>query len=467
MENNMDILEKIVDMIKKGNLIWRDSLPYNPFSEVHYSGMNRMKLCLIKQEKGYKSEKWCTLNQAQNNGLNIKPKEQQHVLENWKFKDNNYDFENADVTTFSVFNLDQFNEKEIKDNLINKDGLVNKDELVDAGNFFDIQNKADVKQYKEPKEYLKDCVHLFIKETYKDENSLQSELIESFILAEFGVTRINETVPKEKINKWVNQGLDSKSFFKMMIYSEKEVRKVIGEFEEQQAMKYINKINEDVKKDFSDMSSIYRNLSKEVQYLYSLNNKIVSSEEIYNSLQDAKKRKEMVTNLINMYATKKNRSCITDLIIIGNIISSMAVSEKFPEKIKSIYRLEKEIYVIKENMTADKGTFDFGKNYEKHPYKLALHISENTSAIMNMPKEDIFELLKTKEGRDNILEIISKKYISMNEKSAKCELAELKLLKKITKEISELEHPEWKQNEEKYKEKTKRNEPMYRKRKSR
>ena len=78
LDSRKELVEKIIDNLKNKQYIIDPSIykhltsPYNPTSEVRYSGANRFKLMFEAIAQDYKDSRWCTYKQAQEQGWNIK-----------------------------------------------------------------------------------------------------------------------------------------------------------------------------------------------------------------------------------------------------------------------------------------------------------------------------------------------------------------------------------------------------------
>lgn len=78
MDSRKELVNKIIDNLKNKQYIIDPSIykhltsPYNPTSEVRYSGVNRFKLMFEAIAQNYKDSRWCTYKQAQEQGWNVK-----------------------------------------------------------------------------------------------------------------------------------------------------------------------------------------------------------------------------------------------------------------------------------------------------------------------------------------------------------------------------------------------------------
>lgn len=86
------IVEHLLDSIKdEGKLFYTElykSLlrrPENPINDFYYKGVNRLRLCYVAAQKGYKDSRWITFKQARENKLKIKKGEKGTICEKWEF----------------------------------------------------------------------------------------------------------------------------------------------------------------------------------------------------------------------------------------------------------------------------------------------------------------------------------------------------------------------------------------------
>ena len=91
MENRKKLVNCIIENMKKG-YVWSpkawDSTalsPYNPTSNCHYLGGNRVRLMMAAIEQEYQDPRWCTFEQAQRNGWSVQRGAKSVLLEKWIF----------------------------------------------------------------------------------------------------------------------------------------------------------------------------------------------------------------------------------------------------------------------------------------------------------------------------------------------------------------------------------------------
>lgn len=83
------LVEKIISNMEKGYVLtpqkWNKAAlrPYNPTSNLCYRGINRLRLMDCAIEKGFTDPRWCTFNQAIQNGWSILPGEHGTRIEKW------------------------------------------------------------------------------------------------------------------------------------------------------------------------------------------------------------------------------------------------------------------------------------------------------------------------------------------------------------------------------------------------
>ncbi|MBR8701051.1 MULTISPECIES: zincin-like metallopeptidase domain-containing protein [unclassified Fusobacterium] len=91
MEDRKNLVNKLIENMKKGYFITRDKLkgellfPQNPVSDVYYKGGNRLRLMLVSLNQEYKDPRWMTFNQAKEKGWTIKKGEHGVLCEKWIF----------------------------------------------------------------------------------------------------------------------------------------------------------------------------------------------------------------------------------------------------------------------------------------------------------------------------------------------------------------------------------------------
>lgn len=126
MEDRKRIVEKIIENMEKGDLIfsknWNSEImmPQNPVSQVNYLGGNRIRLIAKAIENEYKDPRWLTFNQATENGWNVRKGEKGTLCEKWIFtkKEKGIDENGNEIETevkldkpkvnyFYVFNAEQ------------------------------------------------------------------------------------------------------------------------------------------------------------------------------------------------------------------------------------------------------------------------------------------------------------------------------------------------------------------------
>lgn len=98
--------------------------------------------------------------------------------------------------------------------------------------------------------------------------------------------------------------------------------------------------------------------------------------------------------------------------------------------------------------------------YTTHPneesYNLAVVISNAAAGVLKMPKEEIFDKLKDKDGRTKIMDSLGKIYMEKLQAASKrsAPAKELNAIKMVINEIAALENPDLVKNKssEKFKE---------------
>lgn len=402
IQNNA--LEQIKENLKKGIVEWHDRgqafAPYNPVSDISYTGVNRFLLYNKINAANYEKSYWCTLNQATKAGWKLKQNEDAVTLT--KINDLGDDKNYENFVLFDVYNVEQF------DNVELNELLYTEDQLVQIGSYFNSE-KFFPEQYTDKKDYVRACIHEAISKIVDDADAMEFDMAESFVCNSFGIE--NTSVKESKIDEWNNKIQSSSDYIKNSLSSaEFTFRKVMKDYEKN--------------KTFSEVADSME------KYCILLGKPSVSSKEIISMLSDDTERKTIFDKLISSYSSNKNRDNVRDLIIIGRMVSSIANAERVKDK--DINTIEKEIVYLEKSSYVN-----FGKDYEKHPYVLANSISNAASKVLNITAEDIFDKLKTKEGCSEIINLLKDNY-----SKKKDSVTELKLIDGIMKDIIALEYPE-------------------------
>ena len=91
-----ELTEKIVAELEKGSIPWEKpwsgahgvfSRPYNVTTEKPYQGGNALHLALVASANSWDDPRWCTYNQARDNGWQVRKGEKGTLIEYWKFHD--------------------------------------------------------------------------------------------------------------------------------------------------------------------------------------------------------------------------------------------------------------------------------------------------------------------------------------------------------------------------------------------
>lgn len=91
-----DLTEKIVAELEKGSIPWEKpwsgangvfARPYNATTDKPYQGGNALQLALVAAANSWDDPRWCTYNQARDNGWQVKKGEKGTLIEYWKFHD--------------------------------------------------------------------------------------------------------------------------------------------------------------------------------------------------------------------------------------------------------------------------------------------------------------------------------------------------------------------------------------------
>ena len=92
LDSRKELVKKIIDNLTNKNYIIDPNIyqhlksPYNPVSGVTYKGGNKLKLMIIAAQENYNDPRWCTYNQAKENGWHVKPGERGILCEKFIFE---------------------------------------------------------------------------------------------------------------------------------------------------------------------------------------------------------------------------------------------------------------------------------------------------------------------------------------------------------------------------------------------
>ena len=405
-KSQIEALKKIKADLKNGIIGWHDRgqalFPFNPVSNVSYTGVNRFLLYNELDASKYEKSYWCTLKQAQKAGWKLKPDEKSVTLA----RVNNLDDKKAqqDYVTFDVYNVSQFNNVKL-----NEPSYSDK-QLIEIGSYFKSETISPEK-YEDKKEYVRACIHEAVSKVIANTQSMRFDMAESFVCNSFGIGTSNQQV---NIDEW-NKKIDSVNDYLINSIDSAEVayRKVIGEY---------------------NKNKIYDEVAENMEKFYVLlDQPSMTHEKILSILKNENDRKNMVKELTSLYVNLKNRNNVRDLIFIGRTVSSISKTDK--SKDAYVYTMEKEILYLEKNSRVD-----FGKNFETHPYVLANSISNAASDILKMKSEDIFDKLKSEDGRSEIINLLKDNYSKQLSKGVSS-VDELKLINGIMKDVIVLEYP--------------------------
>ena len=448
------VAESIVEDLKNGIISWHDRtsrfVPSNPASNIFYTGVNRFLLYGISKEKGYDIPYFCTQKQAEEKGWSIKDGQQPETLvmikeyENKKVKKvvdgvekvvtEKVKLHEREIKEFQVYNISQLDNVDIKEHKFPDDLLDRMGELLEVNNLV-----SD--DFTDKKEYAFACIHAAVSQIYKDSNnynSLKADLTESFICNSLG---IDFDVRKEcPATEWAVEIENNKSeFLNTLSIAENTAKKVMDVYKDN-----IDRVEREKALEGVNVLELYEDIARDLQKLYVFNNQYFSHEDILNSLQNKDTRKQVMGSLLKKYSKNKYRTHVRDLILIGKVVSSLSMTEPTDNQ-KYVNEIEKEINIIEKSVSVD-----FGKDFEKHPYNLAVSISNAATGILNMSKEEIFDKLKDHDGRTEIMDSISKVYMDKLQSVSKQsdEMNDLKAIKCVIKEIAALENPDLVKNKD-------------------
>ena len=393
-KSQIEALKKIKADLKNGIIGWHDRgqalFPFNPVSNVSYTGVNRFLLYNELDASKYEKSYWCTLKQAQKAGWKLKPDEKSVTLA----RVNNLDDKKAqqDYVTFDVYNVSQFNN--VNNNVKLNEPSYSDKQLIEIGSYFKSETISPEK-YEDKKEYVRACIHEAVSKVIANTQSMRFDMAESFVCNSFGIGTSNQQV---NIDEW-NKKIDSVNDYLINSIDSAELayRKVIGEY---------------------NKNKIYDEVAENMEKFYVLlDQPSMTHDKILSILKNENDRKNMVKELTSLYVNLKNRNNVRDLIFIGRTVSSISKTDK--SKDAYVYTMEKEIL---------------------YPYVLANSISNAASDILKMKSEDIFDKLKSEDGRSEIINLLKDNYSKQLSKGVSS-VDELKLINGIMKDVIVLEYP--------------------------
>lgn len=439
-------IEGIVEELKNGIISWHDRTSHfvssNPVSNIFYTGVNRFLLYGISKEKGYDIPYFCTQKQAEDNGWSIKDNQQPETLvmikeyANKKVKKvvdgvekvvtEKVKLHEREIKEFQVYNISQLDNVDIKEHKF-------PDDLLDKmGELLEVKDLA-LDDFTDKKEYALACIHAAVSKIYKDNtNPLKADLTESFICNSLG---IDFDARKEyPVTEWAVEIENNKpEFLKMLSMAENTSKKVMDIYKNN-----IDRVQKEKALEGVNVLELYENVARDLQKLYVFNNQYFDQEDILNSLKNEDTRKQVMGSLLKKYSKNKYRTHVRDLLLIGKVVSSLSMTETMDNQ-KYVNEIEKEINIIEKSVS-----IDFGKDFEKHPYNLAVSISNAATGILNMSKEEIFDKLKDHDGRTEVMDSIGKVYMDKLQSASKRSdvINELRAIKGVINEIAALENPD-------------------------
>lgn len=439
-------LESVLEDLKRGIISWHDRysgfIPSNPTSDIFYTGVNRFLLYGISKDKGYDVPYFCTKKQAEDKGWSLKDGQEPETLVMIKEYENKKVIKNVngvDITVlekvklpervikeFQVYNVSQFSNADITENKFS-------DELLDKmGELLEIDN-ISLDDFNDKKEYAYACIHAAVSNIYKDDSdSLKMDLTESFICNSLGLDIDEER--KCPVNEWIEKIENNRSdFLKTLSIAENTSKKIIDVYKNN-----IERVQKEKSLEGVNIFELYEDVARNLQKIYVFNNKYFAFEDILDTLKNENNRKQLMVSLLKKYSKNKNRTHVRDLILIGKVVSSLSLTENIDNQ-QYVNEIEKEINIIEKSVS-----IDFGKNFEKHPYNLAVSISKAAEDILSLSKEEIFDRLKDKNGRTEIMDSLGKAYMDKLQISSKISgnIKEINLIKGVINEIAALDNPD-------------------------
>lgn len=451
-------IEDMIKELKNGVIGWHDRtsyfVPSNPTSKIFFTGVNRFLLYGICKEKGYKVPYFCTKKQAEENGWMIKDGQEPETLvmikeyENKKIKKlidgvertvlEKVKLPEREIKEFLVYNIDQFDNASVKEHTFPDTFLDKMGELLEV-------KDIDAADFTDKKEYAHACIRAAVAKVYKNNaSSLKADLTESFICNSLGLDM--DPAKEYPVSEWVTEVENNKlEFLKTLSAAENSSKKIVDIYKNNLERAKKEKDLEEV-----NVQELYENVARDLQKLYVFDNKFFVYEDIMKSLKSEDTRRMLMASLMKKYSKNKYRTHVRDLILIGKVVSSLSRTDTV-ENQRYVDTIKKEINVIEKSVTVD-----FGKDFENHPYNLAVAISNAAAGVLKMPKEEIFDKLKDKDGRTEIMDSLGKIYIEKLQATSKrsAPAKELNVIKMVINEIATLENPDLVKNKssEKFKE---------------
>ena len=439
-------IEDMIKELKNGVIGWHDRtsyfVPSNPTSKIFFTGVNRFLLYGICKEKGYKVPYFCTKKQAEENGWMIKDGQEPETLvmikeyENKKVKKlidgvertvlEKVKLPEREIKEFLVYNIDQFDNASVKEHTF-PDTFLDK-----MGELLEIKD-IDAADFTDKKEYAHACLRAAVAKVYKNNaGSLKADLTESFICNSLGLDM--DSAKEYPVSEWVTEVENNKSeFLKTLSAAENSSKKIVDIYKNNLERAKKEKDLEGV-----NVQELYENVARDLQKLYVFDNKFFVYEDIMKSLKNEDTRKMLMASLMKKYSKNKYRTHVRDIILIGKVVSSLSMTETMDNQ-KYVNEIEKEINIIEKSVSVD-----FGKDFEKHPYNLAVSISNAATGILNMSKEEILDKLKDHDGRTEVMDSIGKVYMDKLQSASKRSdvINELRAIKGVINEIAALENPD-------------------------
>lgn len=195
-------------------------------------------------------------------------------------------------------------------------------------------------------------------------------------------------------------------------------------------------------------------------YLLKTKEEIPSYAKLYEEMKEPKKIKEYNQALFQSYMERKDRTLFSDIKLIDSILEAFSDINKAKRVIKQkdLHEIHKEHDITRGKIAKGELIFDFGKNYEKHPWILAQKISSTLAESGNIYDsrnvyEEVMDRLMTKSGRAGLIKELSEQFEN-KQKSIQFKInpyageMELNLIKDTLMCISYLDVPELKEKEE-------------------
>lgn len=208
MDSRRELVEKLIQNMEKGYILtekeWdRDAFaPYNPLSDVHYKGGNRIRLIGKVIEKGYRDPRWMTARQLNEKGYYIKKGEHPTLCEKWIFdrekivtkEDGTKEkiWESLEMPAVRYFNV--FNGEQVQDFPEYIHQKMEVSDMLQAGLDCLASSECRITECAQPDAFYSpgmDRIFLPLREMFKDQESFIKTGLHEMVHSTGHVTRLN------------------------------------------------------------------------------------------------------------------------------------------------------------------------------------------------------------------------------------------------------------------------------------